>query len=352
MTPTGTTLKDMNVGFTSPAGIECARCVVQISDNGYLVGGRTKSSGSGLYDVWLIKTDPSGNILWDKILGGKKDDVVYSLIDIGNDEYIAVGNTASYASGASDAWLLKMNKEGELLWNITIGGAQFDIGRDVIMTSDNGFMIVGETSSYGEGWNDVWLVKLDQNGSVVSNNTYGGSANEAGKSIIETDDGYLLVGTSESFGNLVEGYIVNVDLEGNLEWEKTYGGASDDYIESITKTEEGYIAVGYTTSTGTGESDVWVFSISLTGELLEETFYGGSLRDRVYQIEPTSDGGYVLVGFTWSFGSGGNGYLIKITMEEPEPEPEPEEEPSGIPGFPIIAVLIGLVLFFLVTRRT
>ena len=221
------------------------------------------------------------------------------------------------------------------------------------MTSDGGFIMLGETSSYGAGWNDIWLVKLDQDGSVIWNTTYGGSANEAGYAAIETGDGYLLVGTSESFGNnLIEGYVVKVDSGGNLEWEKTYGGASDDYIQSITETEQGYIAVGYTTSTGTGESDIWVFSISPTGDLLEETFYGGSLRDRVYQIEPTSDGGYILVGFTWSFGASGNGYLIKITMEEPEPEQEPEEQSTGIPGFPIITLMIGLLVFLLITRRT
>ncbi len=103
---------------------------------------------------------------------------------------------------------------------------------------------------------------------------------------------------------------------------------------------------GFTSSTGTSESDVWLFSVSPEGDLIDESFYGGSLRDRMYKIHPTSDDGFILVGFTWSFGSSGNGYLIKITMDEPEPEPEPEQEEAsgGIPGFPMGAIALGVMI--------
>jgi hypothetical protein len=343
-----------------------AYAVSQTNDGGYIVGGRTKSSGSGLYDLWLIKTDQQGEILWEKILGGTKEDVAYSLLVLDDDEYLVVGGTASHGSGNSDAWVLKTSSEGEILWNITIGGKMNDVGRKVIASADGGFVIVGDTSSYGAGWNDIWLIKMSSDGSVSWNQTYGGSANDNGKSVVETDDGFIIAGNSESFGsNLVEGYVVNVDPDGNLVWEQTFGGTSDDYAESIALLSDGgYVVTGFTSSTGTGESDVWLFSVSQGGDLMDETFYGGSMRDRMYEILPTSDDGYILVGFTWSFGAGGNGYLIKITMDEPEPEsepepevesePEPEPEPeqeeasSGIPGFSVNSVLIGLILIALV----
>ena len=293
-----------------------------------------------------------------------------SLIELENGEYLVAGSTASYGAGSSDCWLLKTSSAGEIIWNITLGGSSYDNGYEVISV-DDGFLIIGETSSYGAGWNDFWLIKLDQDGSPQWNQTYGGSVNDIGKSIIVTDEGYLLVGTSESFGDsLIEGYIVKVDSNGELEWENTYGGSSDDYLESVNIfPDEGYLCVGYTLSTGTGESDVWLFSINKDGELLEESFYGGALRDRVYEVIPTSDGGYITAGFTWSFGASGNGYLIKITLEEPESEPEttPETEPEtetepevepeqeestgGIPGFQVFSVVIGLVAVSLVLLR-
>lgn len=293
--------------------------VVQTGDGGYLVVGGTKSYGAGLTDLWVMRTDDQGELIWEKILGGAKDDVAYSVTSLDGD-YLLVGSTASYGAGGSDVWVLKIDDEGEVLWNLTIGGPKNDVGKEVASTADDGFIIVGDTSSYGAGWTDVWLIKMNADGSVSWNQTYGGSANDSGRSVKETADGFIIAGNSDSFGsNLVEGYIVNVDMEGNLVWEKTFGGSADDYAESVELlADEGYLVTGYTTSTGTGESDVWLFSLSGDGNLVDETFYGGSMRDRMYQVHATSDGGYILAGFTWSFGASGNGYLIKITMEQPK----------------------------------
>ena len=295
--------------------------VVQASDGGYVVVGSTKSYGAGLTDLWVIRTDEQGELIWEKILGGAKNDVAYSIIVLDSGEYLLTGSTASYGSGNGDVWVLKMNDDEDILWNITLGGPKNDVGREIISTTDDGFMIVGDTSSYGAGWNDVWLIKMNADGAVSWNQTYGGMGNDNGRSIKETGEGFIIAGNSDSFGsNLVDGYVVNVDSEGTLVWEQTFGGSSDDYAESIELyTDEGYLVTGYTSSTGTGESDVWLFSVSHDGILVDETFYGGSLRDRMYQVHATSDGGYILVGFTWSFGSSGNGYLIKITMQQRAP---------------------------------
>jgi hypothetical protein len=342
--------------------------VIETND-GYLVVGETKSYGAGLSDLWIIKTDQEGEIIWEKILGGEKVDAAYSVIQ-NNDEYIIAGSTASYGNGSKDVWVLKTNDNEEILWNITIGGSKSDKANEIIATSDGGYLIVGETSSYGAGWVDIWLIKLNDDGSVAWNKTYGGSVNDFGKSVKETSSGFIIAGNSDSFDdNLIEGYIINLDTDGNIIWEKTYGGSSDDLAESIEfYIDDGYLITGYTTSTGTGESDIWLFSVSPEGELIEESFYGGSMRDRIYEIQKTSDGGYILVGFTWSYGPAGNGYLIKITMEEPEPISETDttdtteteessettdttdettEDAKGIPSFPISSILFGLMIVVL-----
>ena len=293
--------------------------VVQTGDGGYVVVGSTKSNGSGLADLWVMRTDGLGELVWEKVLGGAKNDAAYSLIALDGGEYLLTGSTASYGAGNGDVWVLKISDGGDVLWNITYGGPMNDVGRGIISTADGGFMVVGDTSSYGAGWSDVWLIKMDADGAASWNQTIGGSANDSGRSVKETGDGFIVAGNSESFGDtLVDGYVAKVDPEGELLWEKTYGGASDDYAESIELFNgEGYLVTGYTSSTGTGESDVWLFSVSPDGDMVEETIYGGSLRDRMYQVHATSDGGYIMVGFTWSFGVGGNGYLIKITTEPP-----------------------------------
>ena len=134
----------------------------QTSEGGYLIGGRTKSVSAGIYDAWLILTNQSGEVIWEKKFGGAKDDAIYSLILTENDDCIAVGGTSTYGAGSSDIWVLKTSSQGDVLWNNTFGGSMYELGNQVISTSDGGYLVVGETSSYGYGWSDIWLVKLDQ----------------------------------------------------------------------------------------------------------------------------------------------------------------------------------------------
>ena len=280
-----------------------AYSVQQTSDGGYIVAGGTVSFGAGDDDVFLIKTDASGNLQWAKTFGGSGWDVPYSVQQTSDGGYIVAGYTRSFGAGYEDVFLLKTDASGNLRWAETFGGVYFDVAYSVQQTSDGGYIVAGYTFSSSAGGIDVFLLKTGTSWA----RTFGGSSDDQAYSVQQTSDGgYILAGGTYSFGaGGLDVFLLKTDSSGNLQWAKTFGGSSYDRVYSVQQTSDGgYIVAGYTLSFGAGSADVFLLKTDASGNLQWIKTFGGSSGDYAYSVQQTSDGGYIVAGYTLSFGAG------------------------------------------------
>jgi hypothetical protein len=298
------------------SGDDEAYSLVQTSDGGYALAGFTNSSGAGGYDFWLIKTNSSGDMQWNQTYGGTGDDEAYSVIQTNDTGYVIAGITDSYGAGETDAWLVKTDSSGNMQWSQTYGGVAQDGAYSVIQTSDGGYALAGYTDSYGAGSFDFWLIKTDSHGNMMWNQTYGGSGDDEASCVIQTrDGGYALAGYTNSFGaGSYDFWLVKTNSSGSMMWNQTYGGTGDDEAECVIQTSNGYALAGYTNSTGAGSDDFWLVNTDSSGTSQWSQTYGGAYDEIANALVQTSDGGYALGGLTGSYGAGNVDYwLVKTT---------------------------------------
>jgi hypothetical protein len=293
--------------------------VQQTSDGGYILAGHTKSYGAGSWDAWLVKTDSCGNELWDKTFGGTDEDLAWSVQQSSDSGYILAGRTESYGAGSYDAWLVKADSRGNEQWNKTFGGTDWDEACSYQQSSDGGYILAGHTKSYGAGSWDAWLVKVDSHGNEQWDKTFGGTDFDMSWSVQQTSDGgYILAGYTCSYGaGSSDFWLVKIDSDGNEQWNKTFGGTDMDVAWPVKQTSDGgYILAGYTCSYGAGSEDFWLVKTDSDGNEQWDKTSGGPDFDRSYSAQQTTDGGYILAGFTGSYGAGSyDAWLVKTDSD-------------------------------------
>jgi hypothetical protein len=302
--------------------------VRQTMDGGYVIAGITFSFGRQDGDFYLIKTNSSGEAQWTRTYGSSGSDHGYWAEPTADGGFILVGKYGR-ATGYDDVYLVKTDSLGDTKWTRTYGGDSSDYGWSVEQTVDGGYVIAGNTNSFGAGGWDAYLLKLDANGDTLWTRTFGGAGIDGGYSVRQTaDGGYLMAGETESFGSgNRDVYLIKTDADGDSLWASTYGGPGHDEGSSIQRTTDGgYIIAGHTASYGAGDVDVYIIKTDANGDSLWTRTYGGRDWEIGKSVQLTFDGGYIIAGHTESFGAGLiDIYLIKtdsfgraVAVTEPE----------------------------------
>lgn len=328
------------------------------TDGGFIIGGYTNSSpsGAGGSDIWLIRTDPLGVMIWNRIFGGFSDDRGYSVQQSPDGGFTIGGYTKSFGAGRTDMWLIRTDQLGNEIWNKTLGGADDDFGRSIDLTLDGGIIIVGYTESYGAGFNDIWLVKADAFGNEIWSKTFGTKGDDRGYSVKQTNDGgFIIAGWTELNGRgnnpdiwliktdhlgdeiwnhklggsrayavqqtLDGGFIVAGESSGNLSliktdhlgsviWNKAFVGSNDAVGFSVEQTRDGGFIIG-----GRNSYDFWLIRTGQLGDKKWSKRYGASDSEIGLSVLQRLDGGFVLVGFTNSWGAGRSDILLMFASD-------------------------------------
>ncbi|MGD8545000.1 MAG: hypothetical protein PVH12_02390 [Candidatus Bathyarchaeota archaeon] len=290
-----------------------AMVVVQTNDGGYAIIGHTFSYGAGQLDIWLIKTDSFGNIQWNRTFGGTEYEYGATIIQTADGGYIIGGQTRSFGAGQTDPWLIKTDSFGNMQWNKTCGGIADEGVTALVQANDGGYAIIGNTDA--EGGVACFLIKTDAMGNHQWNQTYKDTyRNYPSSGVLTSDGGYVMAGVRQPGGSSSRDFqLIKVDSSGNHLWNKTYGGSSEETAIGVVRTVDGgYAIIGATHSFGVN-TDAWLVKTDATGNMQWNKNYGGTGQDVGDTIIQTFGGGYAITGQTTSFGAGSwDAWLIKV----------------------------------------
>lgn len=245
---------------------------------------------------------------WDRTFGGIGDDCGFSAQQTLDGGYVVVGYTTPMGSSHTDLLLVKVNATGDTLWSRTYGGALHEVGYSVQQTRDGGYIITGYTDSQGGANGNVLLIKTDALGDTTWTRVFGGDAPEIGHSVLQTQDGgYIVAGLKDTtYGaGLGAVWLIKTGANGDVVWANTYGGPAYEAGLSVQQTYDGgFIIAGYTESFGGGFDDLYLVKTDANGDTIWTRALGGEYDDCGNSVQQTQDGGYVVVGSTESYGAG------------------------------------------------
>ena len=337
-----------------------ASCIIQTMDGGILAAGYTISSGSGGNDGSALKLDSKGNVQWYKVFGGSANEEINSVYQVSDGGFILVGETVSFSS-SSNIYAVKLDGNGNLVWSKYYDIAGNEYGYSVVQTADFGFLIAGTADGFGAGGSDAMVMKINFDGDILWVRAYGGQFNDYGSSIkafddnssitagysfsggqgggditlarlteggiiywmkyyggygldqpydleINSDNGYIICGTTSSFGvSAGDEYFIRTYEDGTLAWSRTFGGMQPDVAFSVKQTQDGqFVSAGVTSSFGAGQEDVFITKMYGDGVFNFSKLFGGSGNDAGTGIAIRSDTGYVVCGYSSSYGAANN----------------------------------------------
>jgi len=283
---------------------------VETSDGGFAIVGTTSSFGSGGNDAYVIKVDSDGEEVWTHTYGTSTNEWAYGITGTDDGGFAIVG--AQSDVGGFSVWVVRAASDGTELWSYSYGNGTSDAGFALFQTDDDGFMITGY-KGVGSGDSDVYLIKVDGDGNEEWQTTFGGPGHDWGKGVIGTTDGNLAISgwSIDALGSR-RAYLIKADMDGGLIWEGTYGGVGETYGYGVVETEdEGFIVSGHTTVSGAGSWDFYAVRTDSTGETVWESTYGGTDEDRAFHVLSV-EGGYALGGFSRSFEDTSGVYIVGI----------------------------------------
>jgi len=294
--------------------------VVWQADDGniFVAGDINRGSFS---DMYLCKLNSDGDSLWLKAYGGDSNENTNDMVQTSDNGFVITGWTVSYGSGSFDVYLVRTDSEGDTLWTKTFGGTENDIGNSVKETQDGGFIVAGFSNSFSDNNNDIYLIKTDENGDTLWTKTFKINGNDIARSVIQTSDGgYAICGDTDSFGEEKDFYLVKTNNDGDTLWTKIYGGNGTEIASSIRETEdEGMIMVGRTNSFGEGFDDVYILRTDSEGDTSSGSGWvkiiGGGSFDQANSVKQTNDGGFIVAGETSSFSQNSDIYLIRLESD-------------------------------------
>ena len=298
---------------------EGGEVVQQTADGGYIIVGSVLSEAPTDYNVRLIRTTANGRQIWSRLYGGNGWDWGRFVRETPDGGFIVTGSVDSLATGSSDLWLFKTDAYGEMQWSRTFGGIENDHANCVQPTPDGGYILTGATTSYSIGADDLWIIKTDAVGATQWMLTFGGYSFDEGFFVEPISDGnYIVLGTTSSRGaGRSDAWLIKLTAGGSMVWSQTLGGPEWDWGSTVHETHDGgFIITGTTFSSGAGSSDVWLLKTDSRGQQLWSRTFGGNGLDFGLAGQPTTDGGYIIVGRTYSYGAGNSDlWLIKTDSQ-------------------------------------
>jgi len=272
--------------------------ICETTDGGFVAAGFTRPVAIDSVDVFVVKVNNLGELQWSKIYGGNKTDWAYALCPTSNNECLVAGFTQSWGQNG-DCYLLKINSDGDTLWTRSYGRQMYDRAMNVIETFDGNYVTAGFTE-YGENGNyDVYLTKMNGNGQINWSKSLGEFSSEEGHGVIQVaDSGFVIVG-SQTVGTSSnkELMIMKTDSSGNVGWIKTYGGDKNDLARSVKQLDDnGFIITGYTQSFGVNSYNVYLIRTDENGDTLWTKVIGDFTRSEGYDVIKTADNSFIVVG--------------------------------------------------------